>query len=61
MKDRLVGKGLVTTIMGCIVFCFCGIMIYQGKQTANELSGWMGLGLMLLRAKDSILFGEPKE
>ncbi len=61
MKDRLLNKGLVTTILGVIVIAFCGVLIYQGKQTAGDLSGWMGLGLILLRAKDSLLFGEPKE
>lgn len=61
MKDRLLNKGLVTTILGAIVIAFCGVLIYQGKQTAGDLSGWMSLGLILLRAKDSLLFGEPKE
>jgi len=61
MKERLLNKGLITSILGAIVIAFSGVLIYQGKQTAGDLSGWMALGLMLLRAKDSILFGEPKE
>jgi hypothetical protein len=61
MKDRLVNKGLITTILGIGVLVFSGVLIYQGKQTANDLSGWFLFGLTLLRAKDSILFGEEKE
>lgn len=61
MKDRLLNKGLVTSIMGCLVLIFCGILMYQEKQTAGDLSGWMTLAIILLRAKDSLLFGEPKE
>lgn len=61
MKDRLLKKGLITSIMGCIVLIFCGILMYQQKQTAGDLSGWMTLAMVLLRAKDSLLFGEPKE
>ncbi len=61
MKDRLINKGLVTTILGILVLSFCGVLIYQEKQTASELSGWMTLAIILLRAKDSLLFGEPNE
>jgi hypothetical protein len=61
MKDRLINKGLVTSIFGIIVLSFCGILIYQGKQTASDLSGWFAFALTLLRAKDSLLFGESKE
>jgi hypothetical protein len=61
MKERLLTKGLLTSILGIIVLVFCGVLIYQGKSTPGDLSGWMALGLTLLRAKDSLLFGEPKE
>jgi len=61
MKDRLINKGLVTSILGVLVLSFCGVLIYQQKQTAGDLSGWMVLAMILLRAKDSLLFGEPKE
>jgi hypothetical protein len=61
MKDRLINKGLVTSILGICILVFCGILIYQGKQTASDLSGWFAFSLTLLRAKDSLLFGEPKE
>jgi hypothetical protein len=61
MKDRLFNKGLVTTLLGVCVLVFCGVLIYQGKQTASDLSGWFAFSLTLLRAKDSLLFGELKE
>jgi hypothetical protein len=61
MKDRLFNKGLVTTLLGVCVLVFCGVLIYQGKQTASDLSGWFAFSLTLLRAKDSLLFGELKD
>ena len=61
MKDRLLNKGMITSILGIIVLTFCGVLIYQAKQTPGDLSGWMTLAMVLLRAKDSLLFGEPKE
>lgn len=61
MKERLLNKGLVTTILGLGVLIFCGVLLYQEKQTADQLTGWFMFGLTLLRAKDSLLFGEPKE
>jgi hypothetical protein len=61
MKERLLTKGLTTTLLGIGVLVFCGVLLYQEKQTAGDLSGWFAFGLMLLRAKDSLLFGEPKE
>lgn len=61
MKERLLTKGLVTSLLGVCILVFCGVLIYQGKQTASDLSGWFAFSLTLLRAKDSLLFGEPKE
>jgi hypothetical protein len=61
MKERLLTKGLATTLLGVCILVFCGVLLYQEKQTAGDLSGWFAFGLMLLRAKDSLLFGEPKE
>ena len=61
MKERLLTKGLVTTLLGVGVLVFCGILIYQEKQTASDISGWFAFSLTLLRAKDSLLFGEPTE
>lgn len=54
MKERLLNN-LVTTILGLGIIVFCGVLIYQQKQTAGDLSGWFAFGLTLLRAKDSLL------
>ena len=55
MISRLFTKGLLTTILGVGVIGFCGIMLYQGKSTPSEMSGWFGFGLLLLRANDSLI------
>ena len=57
--NRLV-KNYVTTILGVLVLVYCGLMMYQEKQSASELSGWFAFGMMLLRSKDSII-NLPKE
>ena len=54
MKNRLF-QNYVTTILGVLIIAFCGLMIYQEKQTAGELSGWLTTGLLFLRSKDSII------
>lgn len=54
MKERLLNN-LITTILGLGVIIFCGVLMYQQKQTAGDLSGWFAFGLMLLRTKDSLL------
>lgn len=59
--NRLIKEGLVTTILGVLILTFCGVLIYQQKQTAGDLSGWFALGLTLLRAKDSLLGLEKEE
>lgn len=61
MKDRLFNKGLITSLLGVGILIFSGVLIYQGKQTASDLSGWMSTALILLRAKDSLLFGDMSE
>lgn len=58
--NRLIKQGLITTILGLLILVFCGVLMYQEKSSASELSGWFGLGLMLLRAKDSLLLGDMK-
>lgn len=58
---RLIKEGLITTILGLGVLIFCGVLMYQQKQTAGDLSGWFAFGLMLLRAKDSLLGLDKKE
>lgn len=59
MKKRLL-ENYITTILGILIISFCGLMLYQEKQTAQELSGWLALGIMFLRSKDSLI-ALPKE
>lgn len=54
MKKRLF-ENYITTILGVLIICFCGVMLYQEKQTAQELSGWLSLGVVFLRSKDSLI------
>jgi uncharacterized membrane protein len=59
MKKRLI-ENYVTTILGVLILIFCGVMLYQEKQTTKDLSGWLTLGIMFLRSKDSLI-SLPKE
>lgn len=60
MKTRLIAN-YVTTIVGLLILAFCLILMYQGKETAEELSGWLATGLLFLRSKDSLLGLSAKE
>ena len=59
MKKRLFAN-YVTTILGVLIIIFCGYMMFTEKQTASELSGWLAVGLLFLRSKDSLI-ALPKE
>ena len=59
--NRLTKNGLVTTVLGVAVIVFCGVMMYTEKASEMELAGFFGLGLMLLRSKDSLIGLGPKE
>ena len=54
MKNRLF-QNYVTTILGFLIIAFCGVMLYQEKSTAEQLSGWLTTGLLFLRSKDSLI------
>lgn len=54
MKKRIL-ENYVTTLLGVCILIFCGVMLYQEKQTAQELSGWLTTGLLFLRSKDSLI------
>lgn len=58
---RFYKEGLITTLLGLGVLVFCGAMLWTGKSTANELSGWLAVGLMFLRSKDSLIGLAKKE
>lgn len=55
MKNRLIKEGLVTTILGIIIIIFSGAMIWTGKATPTDMSGWIATGLLFLRSKDSLI------
>ena len=52
---RFYKEGLITTLIGLGVLTFTGIMLYSGKSSAGEMSGWLALGIMFLRSKDSLI------
>lgn len=54
MKERIF-KNIFTTLIGTIIILVCLFMIYQGKQSAEQLSGWLAVGLLFLRSKDSLI------
>lgn len=59
MKNRLF-ENWVTTLLGVIILIFCGLVIYTEKQTASDMAGWLTVGLLFLRSKDSLI-ALPKE
>lgn len=59
MKKRLF-TNWVTTVIGLLIIIFCGVLMFQEKQTAQELSGWFVTALLFLRSKDSLIH-LPKE
>ena len=54
MKKRLF-ENWVTTILGVLILGFCAAVIYTEKQTAQDMSGWLAVGLLFLRSKDSLI------
>ena len=59
MKNRIFTNYL-TTILGVLIIIFSGVMIYTEKASTMDMSGWVALGLMFLRSKDSLI-AMPKE
>jgi hypothetical protein len=59
---RVYKSGLITTLIGLIIILFAGILMYQQKANAGELSGWLAVGVLFLRSKDSLIgLGKSKE
>lgn len=54
MKKRIF-ENYITTILGVLILIFCGVMLYTEKQTASEMAGWLTVGLLFLRSKDSLI------
>lgn len=55
MKNRIYKKGLITTILGLCIIGFSGLLIWTARATTEQVSGWIALGLMFLRSKDSLI------
>ena len=53
--NRLYKEGLITTILGIGILTFTGALIWTGKATTESCSGWIAVGLMFLRSKDSLI------
>jgi hypothetical protein len=60
MKTRI-WNNYITTLIGLIILVFCGVMMYTGKATVEDMSGWLATGLLFLRSKDSLIALPPKE
>ena len=60
MKSRVFGN-YVTTILGLLIIVFCGVMIYTEKASVEDMAGWLTVGLLFLRSKDSLIALPPKE
>lgn len=58
--ERFFKTGILTTLLGLIILLFAGVLLYQQKTSATDLGGWITVGILFLRSKDSILFGTPK-
>jgi len=59
MKKRIFSN-YITTIFGLIILLFCMVMLYEQKYNVEELSGWLAVGLLFLRSKDSLIGLPPK-
>lgn len=52
-------RNWMTTILAIVIIFYCMGMMYKGTEW-NELLGFWGMALLLLRSKDSLI-GLPKE
>ena len=59
MKNRIFTNYL-TTILGVLIIIFCAVMMFLEKANTMDMSGWLALGVMFLRSKDSLI-AMPKD
>lgn len=59
--NRITKTGIVTTLLGASIIIFSGAMLWTGKASPESLSGWLALGIMFLRSKDSLIGLGPKD
>lgn len=53
-KGRILGNPITSVIGGAIILGSIGL-VYVGKASISEASGWVTLGATFLRAKDSLV------
>lgn len=58
--DRLFKSGLITTILGVVVFIVAIVMWVMGTREMEEIVLIAGYGFMFLRSKDSLI-GIPEK
>ena len=59
---RFYREGLITTLLGLGIIIFSGALIWTNRSDAQSLSGWLALGILFLRSKDSLIgLGEKHE
>lgn len=57
---RMYKEGLVTTLIGLAILIFTAVITYQGKDDPLIIIPWLGISLLFLRSKDSLI-GLPKD
>jgi putative effector of murein hydrolase LrgA (UPF0299 family) len=60
VQTRLINN-YVTTLIGLLILFICLFFIYEGKESAENLSGWLTTALLFLRSKDSLIALPAKE
>lgn len=55
MKNRLLRKGMITTMLGVSILGASFAMWMTGKASQNESMLMIGIGLIFLRSKDSLI------
>ena len=59
MKTRLI-KNWITTVIGLVLLAGASYVFYISKITWQEYVAFIPLCLLMLRAKDSLLWGKAK-
>lgn len=58
MKEQIIERCIrnaTTSLIGLALIIFSGILVYMDKASVTEVSGWVTLGLTLIRAKDTLV------
>ena len=55
MQNRLLKKGIITTVLGIAILGASFFMWMTGRASQNESMLMVGIGLIFLRSKDSLI------